>query len=44
MIAIEFFFRGRGRSDGAPRGGGHQMSFCKTEVSKKGSKALSRAR
>ena len=29
-----FFFRGRGRTDGAPRGGGHQMSFCKTEVSK----------
>ena len=28
------FFRGRGRTDGAPRGGGHQMSFCKTEVSK----------
>ena len=28
------FFRGRGKTDGAPRGGGHQMSFCKTEVSK----------
>ena len=27
-----FFFRGRGKTDGAPRGGGHQMSFCKTEV------------
>ena len=29
-----FFFRGRRKTDGAPRGGGHQMSFCKTEVSK----------
>ena len=28
------FFRGRGKTDGAPRGGGHQMSFCKTEVIK----------
>ena len=28
-----FFFRGRGKTDGAPRGGGHQMSLCKTEVS-----------
>ena len=28
------FFRGRGRTDCAPRGGGHQMSFCKTEVNK----------
>ena len=27
-------FRGRGKTDGAPRDGGHQMSFCKTEVSK----------
>ena len=27
-------FRGRGKTDGAPRGDGHQMSFCKTEVSK----------
>ena len=22
-----FFFHGRGKTDGAPRGGGHQMSF-----------------
>ena len=29
-----FFFRVCGKTDGAPRGGGHQMSFCKTEVSK----------
>ena len=28
------FFRGRGKTDGAPRGAGHQMSFCKTEVNK----------
>ena len=28
------YFRGRGKTDGAPRGGGLQMSFCKTEVSK----------
>ena len=28
------YFRGRGKTDGAARGGGHQMSFCKTEVSK----------
>ena len=28
------FFRGHGKTDGAPRGGGHQMSFCKTEVNK----------
>ena len=28
------FFRGRGKTDGALRGGGHQMSFCKTEDSK----------
>ena len=34
MVAVEFFFRGRGRTDGAPRGGGHQISFCKTEVNK----------
>ena len=27
-------FRGRGKTDGAPRGGGHQMSFCKTEGNK----------
>ena len=27
-----FFFRGRWKTDGAPRGGGHQMSFCKTDV------------
>ena len=27
-------FRGRGRTDGAPCCGGHQMSFCKTEVNK----------
>ena len=26
------YFRGGGKTDGAPRGGGHQMSFCKTEV------------
>ena len=28
------YFRGHGKTDGAPRGGGHQMCFCKTEVSK----------
>ena len=28
------FFRGRGKTDGAPHGGGHQMSFCKTEVNR----------
>ena len=30
------FFRGRGKTDGAPCGAGHQMSFffCKTEISK----------
>ena len=28
------YFRGRGMTDGAPRGGGHQMSFCKTEVNR----------
>ena len=28
------YFRGRGKTDGAPRGSGHQMRFCKTEVSK----------
>ena len=28
------FFRGRRKADGAPRGAGHQMSFCKTEVNK----------
>ena len=28
------YFHSRGKTDGAPRGGGHQMSFCKTEVSK----------
>ena len=28
------FFRGHGKTDGAPRDGGHQMSFCKTEVNK----------
>ena len=28
------FFRGCGKTDGAPRDGGHQMSFCKTEVNK----------
>ena len=28
------YFRGRCKTDGAPRGGGHQMSFCKTEVSR----------
>ena len=27
------FFRGRGKTDGAARGGGHQMSSCKMEVS-----------
>ena len=29
------FFRSRGKTDDAPRGGGHQMSFCKTEVKRK---------
>ena len=28
------FFLGRGKTDGAPRGGGHQISFCKTEVNR----------
>ena len=28
------YFRVRGKTDGAPRGGGHQMSFCKTEVNR----------
>ena len=28
------FFRGLGKTYGAPRGGGHQMSFCKMEVNK----------
>ena len=28
------FFRCRGKTEGAPRGGGHQISFCKIEVSK----------
>ena len=28
------YFRGCGKTDGAPRGGGHQMSFCKTEVNR----------
>ena len=28
------YFRGRGKTDGALRGGGHQMSFCKTEVNR----------
>ena len=28
------YFRGRGKTDGVPRGGGHQMSFCKTEVNR----------
>ena len=45
VVAVEFF-RGRGKTDGAPRGGGHQMSFCKTEVRSRrtGSKAFIRAR
>ena len=34
VVVVEVFFRGRGKTDGAPRGGGHQMSFCKTEVNK----------
>ena len=34
VVAVEFFFRGRGKTEGAPRGGGHEMSFCKTEVNK----------
>ena len=29
------FSRDRGRANGAPRGGGHQISFCKTELSRK---------
>ena len=29
------YFRGRGRTDGALRGGGHQISFCKLGVNKK---------
>ena len=32
MVAVEVFFRSRGKTDGAPRDGGHQMSFCKTEI------------
>ena len=28
------YFRGRSKTDGAPRGGGHQMSFCNTEVNR----------
>ena len=28
------FFRGRGKTDSAARGGGHQMSCCKTEVNR----------
>ena len=28
------FSRGHGQTDGAPRGGGHHMSFCKTEVNR----------
>ena len=28
------YFRGRGKTDGALRGGGHQMSFCKTEINR----------
>ena len=28
-------FRGRSRTDGAPRGGGHQVSFCKLGINKK---------
>ena len=28
------YFRGSGKTDGAPRGGGHQMSFCKPEVNR----------
>ena len=28
------YFRGLGKTDGAPRGGGNQMSFWKTEVNK----------
>ena len=34
VVAVEVFFRGRGKTDGAPCGGGHQMSFCKTEVNR----------
>ena len=34
VVAVEVFFRGRGKTDGAPRGGGHRNSFCKTEVNK----------
>ena len=36
VVAVEVtcYFRGGGKTDGATRGGGHQMSFCKTEVSK----------
>ena len=34
VVAVDFCFRGRGKNGGAPRGGGHQMSFCKTVVNR----------
>ena len=35
VVEVEvFFFHGRGKTDGASRGGGHQFSFCKKEVNK----------
>ena len=34
VVAVEVFFRDRGKTDGATRCGRHQMNFCKTEVNK----------
>ena len=33
-VVAAVFFRGRGKTDSTPRGGGHQMSCCKTEVNR----------
>ena len=41
VVAVEVFC-GRGRTDGAPRGDGHQMSFCKTEVNKESHDGIER--
>ena len=32
IVAVEIFPRGRGRGGKPPRGGGHQVNFCKTQI------------
>ena len=34
VVEVFVFSRGSGRASGSLRGGGHQISFCKTEVNK----------